>query len=166
MIIQILKVIKQTSASLLYATGLQTILPKSVAPKSILPKYITPISGIATHQLKPVNYPSFRQHMDHAKTSFVTTKNGATIIFDQQKKVSALIKPPYFDLRGDCRPIRYFLVDQCDKKSTLGLNLQVSFFLSLLQTTAKRALKSFHSKKPTFLPQKPAAVWTTLRLTA
>ena len=67
--------------------------------------------GFVSGNCQSVSYEAFRHCLSDIATPLVCSKKGTTFIFNQQQKVCALIKPPYFDSRGQCQPVRYFLAE-------------------------------------------------------
>lgn len=133
--------------------------------------------GLSEGNCKAVSYSIFRQFMSDINTPLVSSQKGTTFIFNQQKNVCALIKPPYFDAQGQCQPVRYFLVDNVQltafsKQGQFGLyakllSTQFQNKLKQIKTQLQLSLKTRLKRQPEFATRtKPAPVWTTMRLTA
>lgn len=137
------------------------------------------IHGLEKANIQAASYTTFRQHLYNINTSSVSNRQGTTLIYNQQKKVCALVKPPYFDSRGQCQPVRYFLVDasySCTPKFSLlkKPSVAISLFNQRVYEDTTCALKiarqvfkkCFSQKTTTIVKRKRAPVWTTMRLTA
>lgn len=135
--------------------------------------------GLEKANLQAVSYSSFRQYLCDINTSNVSNRQGTTLIYNQQKKVCALVKPPYFDARGQCQPVRYFLVDDsyaCAPHLSLLRNTSVAIDLfsgrifthaAWLTKVARQVLKKCLMQKTTrVVKRKNTPVWTSMRLTA
>ena len=132
--------------------------------------------GLIGGKCQSVSYKAFRQHISNMTTPLVCNKKGMTFIFNQQQKVCALIKPPYFDSKGRWQPVRYFLADGVQLSSFSSLR-RISLPLLLCQaktySTIRQLVNGFKqlsllsgsSVKPVS-KRKTTPVWTTMRLTA
>ncbi len=133
--------------------------------------------GLSEGNCKAVSYSVFRQFMSDISTPLVSSQKGTTFIFNQQKNVCALVKPPYFDAQGQCQPVRYFLVENV-QLTAFSKQGQFELYAKLLSTQFQSRLKQIKvqlqlSAKSSLKRQsefatkrKPAPVWTTMRLTA
>lgn len=132
--------------------------------------------GLIGGKCQSVSYKAFRQHISDMTTPLVCSKKGTTFIFNQQQKVCALIKPPYFDSRGRCQPVRYFVTDgvQLSNFSSLRrIELPLLLCQAKTQRAIKQVLKGFKQLQLSLGPKarasskrKTTPVWTTMRLTA
>jgi len=142
------------------------------------------VHGVATEQLKAVDYSAFRHHMNDRETTVITVARGTTLAIDRQHKIRALIKAAYFDTAGHCQAARYFIVDS---RATAPLpwqwRLRIATQALRLRLYQQRDRLCHYSAAPQQILQqrlrnaamppssaaarkKPAPVWTTLRLTA
>ncbi|MDG1293177.1 MAG: hypothetical protein P8O99_03615 [Pseudomonadales bacterium] len=131
--------------------------------------------GIVSGNCQSVSYEAFRHCLSDIAAPLVCNKKGTTFIFNQQQKVCALIKPPYFDSRGQCQPIRYFLAEgvqlsafsslRCIELPRLLWQAKVQSAVQGLLNGCKQLLMP--SKKHTrAISKRKSPVWTSMRLTA
>lgn len=132
--------------------------------------------GLIGGKCQSVCYKTFRLHISDMTTPLVCSKKGTTFIFNQQQKVCALIKSPYFDSRGRWQPVRYFVTDgvQWSNFSSLRrIELPLMLCQAKTQSVFKQLLRCLKplqlSVEPKVRPvskRKVAPVWTTMRVTA
>ena len=131
--------------------------------------------GFVSGKCQSVSYEAFRHCLSDIATPLVCSKKGTTFIFNQQQKVCALIKPPYFDARGQCQPVRYFLAEgmQLSAFSSLRrIELPRLLWQAKSQSAMQGLLKSIkHLLAPSnsqsrVMSKRKSPVWTSMRLTA
>ncbi|MBT5293207.1 MAG: hypothetical protein HOO01_07070 [Cellvibrionales bacterium] len=131
--------------------------------------------GFVSGNCQSVSYEAFRHCLSDIATPLVCSKKGTTFIFNQQQKVCALIKPPYFDSRGQCQPVRYFLAEgvQLSAFSSLRrIELPRLLWQAKIHSIIQGSLKSVKqlltpSNTPTrAMSKRKTPVWTSMRLTA
>ena len=132
--------------------------------------------GLSAGNYQSVSYKAFRHCLSDIDTPLVCNKKGTTFIFNQQKEVCALIKPPYFDSKGNCQPIRYILTDgvqlshfsslRCIELPLLLCKTRTLSAIKQVTKSLKQLLTALNPQSRSKLQQKTAPVWTTMRLTA
>ena len=132
--------------------------------------------GLSAGNYQSVSYKAFRHYLSDINTPLVCNKKDITFIFNQQKEVCALIKPPYFDSRGNCQPIRYILTNgaqlshfsslRCIKLPLLICKTKTQSAIKQVARNIKQLLTALSPQRRSKLEQKTAPVWTTMRLTA
>ena len=131
--------------------------------------------GIVSGNCQSVSYEAFRHCLSDVSTPLVCSKKGTTFIFNQQQKVCALIKPPYFDSRGQCQPVRYFLAEgvqlsafsslRCIELPRLLWQAKTQSVVRALLNGCKQLLMPSNTQARSIRKRK-SPVWTSMRLTA
>lgn len=131
--------------------------------------------GFVSGNCQSVSYEAFRHCLSDIAAPLVCSKKGTTFIFNQQQKVCALIKPPYFDSRGQCQPVRYFLAEGVQLSAFSSLR-RIELPRLLWQAKTQTLMHGFWSScKQILTPsnsqsraisKRKSPVWTSMRLTA
>jgi len=131
--------------------------------------------GIVSGNCQSVSYEAFRHCLSDIATPLVCSKKGTTFIFNQQQKVCALIKPPYFDSRGQCQPVRYFLAEGVQLSAFSSLR-RIELPRLLWQAKMQSVMQGFwnackqilapSNKQSRAMSKRKSPVWTSMRLTA
>ena len=155
--------------------GLKTGSSISHRLTQIKQQYSLAAHGIVSGHCQSVSYEAFRHCLSDIAAPLVCRKKGTTFIFNQQQKVCALIKPPYFDSRGQCQPVRYFLADsvqlsafsslRCIELPRLLWQAKTQSVVQGLLNACKPLLAPSKTKTRAISKRKPP-VWTSMRLTA